>query len=344
MHIRKPLIGLILLAGALAWAAPARAQGTPVTDLSRETPVREYNGWLLFSRWDGSAYRLSTWHQGKTRDLPVPRSSRPFDADVGPDSDGHPSAVVSLCRDSCDLFVIGFAPGDRLRPVRNANTGDHDEFAPSVWKGRLVFARRYGRDHIVPYTKRLEAPRSRPSSRLADLPDRRCGAVSHPDCRRIKRIRLKGMELWGRWVAQSWTYQPHGFPGHRQNEIRLTDVDRTDTRQLAYMTSGEGGQTYLGPSIAEGRVAFFRACHADTSGCSTHDSGAVRYRISNRRYELDAASKAWTGWAWSGTSGYHVPSEFDCRGGDPSGPPGERCAIYRRDGLDWTSVSEHALR
>ncbi len=46
-------------------------------------------------------------------------------------------------------------------------------------------------------------------------------------------------------------------------------------RQLARSSTGIGGQTYLGPSIAEGGVAFYRACHADLGGCSTKDSGAT---------------------------------------------------------------------
>jgi hypothetical protein len=51
-----------------------------------------------------------------------------------------------------------------------------------------VFARRYGKDQVLPYTKMLQAPRSRPSTRLAGLPSTRCGAVDPPDCRPIKDI------------------------------------------------------------------------------------------------------------------------------------------------------------
>jgi hypothetical protein len=106
------------------------------------------------------------------------------------------------------------------------------------------------------------------------------------------------MDLWGRWIAQHWTYQAEGFSGFRQNEIRLTNVRRTDTRQLAYMATGLGGQTYRGPSIADGRIAFFRACHGDPGGCSSANSGAIRYRISTGRYEIDGAVQAWSGWSW----------------------------------------------
>jgi hypothetical protein len=331
---------LICFIALLTLAAPAAAQEQRIVDLQRATPVSEYGGWLLFSRWDGSAFRLSTWHDGDVRDLPVPPQSEPFDADAGPDSAGRPSAAVSICDASCDLFVIGFEPGDELRPVRNANTSGNDEVAPSVWRGRLVFGRRYGRDQLIPYTKRLAAPRSRPSDRLAGLPERRCGAVDPPECRRIEDVRLPHMDLWGRWVAQSWTYQPDGFGGFRQNEIRLTNIRRTDTRQVSYMGTGIGGQTFHGPAIAEGRVAYFKACEADRGGCHPRNSGAFRYRISSGDYQMVGAREGWSAWTWSGAAAYRVPSAFDCGGGDPGSPPSEPCGVYRRLGLDWEPTNQ----
>jgi hypothetical protein len=347
------LTSIITLVAALAATtagadAPQALAQAPADDellvpLGRSTAVDEYAGWLLFSRWDGARYHWSTWHEGQVRDLPVRSQPGIFDADLGPDSHGRPSAVVSLCDGSCDLYVIGFGPGDRLRAVRNANTTGRDEVAPTVWKGRLAFGRRYSADRVVPYTKLLSWPRSRPSERLAGLPDRRCGAIDPPDCRRIEHTTLVAMELWGRWVAQHWTYQPDGFPGFRQNEIRLTNVGRTDTRQLAYMLTGLGGQTYVGPSIAEGRVAFFRACQGDPGGCRSTNSGAIRYRIANGRYDIDGAVEAWTGWAWSGATAYHVASSFACSGGDP-GVATQPCAIHRRRDLSWQPVDERRVR
>ncbi len=195
----------------------------------------------------------------------------------------------------------------------------------------------------MPYTKRLAAPRSRPSDRLAALPAKRCGAVDPPDCRPVKRVDLRSMELWGRWVAQSWTYQPDEFPGFAQDEIRLTNVHRTDTRQIAAMTTGLGGQTYLGPSFSAGRLAFFRACQADPGGCSTSNSGALRYDISDRDYQLAGADESWFAWAWTGDGDLHVPSAFDCSGGDP-GTPVVPCGIYRRGDLDWKDVPASRVR
>jgi hypothetical protein len=343
--MRRITLLIALAAATLAAAGPAAAQqpaAEPIAPLGKETPIREYAGYVLFSRWDGTAYHLSVLRDGAVNDVPVRPQATPFDADIGPSSGGGPSAVVSLCDASCDLYVFRLGADEAPRPVTNANTGA-DETDPSIWRGRIVFAREYG-EKVVPYTKLLTAPRSHPSDRLAALPAERCGAVDPPSCRPIVKAELAGMELWGRWVGQSWTYQPDGFPGFRQNEIRLTDVARTDTRQIAAMVTGLSGQTYLGPSFASGRLAFFRACQGDPSGCSASNSGAFRYAISGRTYEIAGANEAWAAWALTGTGDLHVPGSFDCSGGDRAAPPSEACAIWRRGALDWGSVPAERVR
>ncbi len=326
-------------AAAQSPAAPAEESLVP---LDRGTHVREYAGWLLFSRWDGSAFRLSTWHAGTVRDLAVSSQAKAFDADLGPDSAGRPSAVFSQCEGSCDLAVIGLAPGASPRPVRNANTSQQDETSPSVWRGRIAFARRYDAQTVAAYTKRLDAPRARPSSRLAGLPAERCGAVDAPDCRPIDDAEVVGLELWGRWVAQSWTYQPTGFPGFRQNEIRLTDIARTDTRQVAAMVTGLGGQSYLGPSAVDGHVAFAKTCKGDPGGCFTANSGPLRYRITTARYEHDGVNQPWSAWAWDGSAGYRVPSDYAC--GSDAGVRTEACAIVRRPDGPWVAIAAGSVR
>jgi hypothetical protein len=144
-------------------------------------------------------------------------------------------------------------------------------------------------------------------------------------------------------VAQSWTYQPGGFAGVRQNEIRMTNVARTETYEVAAMGTGIGGQTYLGPSIAEGRVAFFRACLADPGGCSSNDSGAIRYRISNGSYEIAGADEAWSSSASSGSATYDVPSAYACTGGGP-GAAMVPCGIIRARDLPWRPLDAERAR
>ncbi len=342
-HLHKLAACAALTACVIAAPAAAQspAEGQRVVDLGNETTIREYAGSLLFSRWDGSAYHLAVRRGGVVRDLAVATQRQPFDADVGPDSRGRASAVVSICRGSCDLFVIGLDSGDRLRPVNNANTTGRDEIAPTVWKGRLAFGRRYGKDLVVPYTKRLAARRSRPSDRIGSLPRRRC---DRGGCRKLENQNLKAMDLYGRWIAQSWTYGDPG-PGSFNNEIRLTNVRRTDTRQLARMTTGLAGQTYLGPGFTSGYVGFFRACQNAPRDCPRQASGAIRYKISSTRYEIASDRTSWSGWTLASRStDYHVPSPYDCAGGEPGFPPSEQCGIYRRTGLQWKGIAAKHLR
>ena len=219
---------------------------------------------------------------------------------------------------------IGFEPGDRLRPVRNANTTGHDEIAPTVWKGRLAYARRYGSDNIVPYTKLLAAARSHPSDRIGTLAD---AAAAEPstrrECRVIKHTELAGMELWGRWIAQSWRYQPDGFPGFRQNEIRLTNVSRSDTRQIDVddhrTSAGRPTSDRRSPADASRSCAPARAI---AERASRNNSGAIRYRISSGRYELAGERRELVGMGLERRLRLPRAVDFACAGGEPGMPDG----------------------
>ena len=71
----------------------------------------------------------------------------------------------------CDLVVFSLAGPPRERPVRNANTTHSDEFAPTLWKGRVAFARRAtDSDRARVYIRQLAGARSRPSERLPGAP------------------------------------------------------------------------------------------------------------------------------------------------------------------------------
>jgi hypothetical protein len=141
---------------------------------------------------------------------------------------------VSVCDDGCDLYESGLEPGSRPRRARGVNTGDHDEVALSVWAGNLVFGRRAGPNRITLYAKGARGK----LERLPGLGTTRCGAIEPPSCRPVADVDLQATELRGRWVAQSWTYQPDDFGGHAQNEIRLTDLGGTRDLRLASMTTG----------------------------------------------------------------------------------------------------------
>ena len=92
-----------------------------------------YAGHLVFSRRDGDSYGLYQWHAGRLEALPVPRRRTPFDADAGPDEDGHPVVVYSDCSARCRTFRL------RLdRPHTPRDLGIEGRM-PSTWRGRLAY-------------------------------------------------------------------------------------------------------------------------------------------------------------------------------------------------------------
>ena len=89
MPVRAVLATALLVAASLLLPAAVRAQ--TVVPLDRSTEVREHAGIAMFSRWDGSAYRLAVYREGVLADLPqVPPQATRYDFDIGSNSKGEP--------------------------------------------------------------------------------------------------------------------------------------------------------------------------------------------------------------------------------------------------------------
>jgi hypothetical protein len=155
-----------------------------------------------------------------------------------------------------------------------------------------------------------------------------------PECRPVENARVTALELWGRWVGQGWTYEVEGASGFRQNEMRLTTVDRRTTRQLDLRTTGEGGQALLAPSFAGGRVAWYQTCVGDPDGCH----GARRYTIRDGTYAVAVEGERLSGWAWDGRVQHRSSTDFSrtepCGTNRPDGTV-TPCALVRAPEPDW---------
>lgn len=333
-----PILVVVALGAAVS---PALAQQSVVDVVQRPTQVRDDAGRVLYSDFDAAIgrYRLVV-HDG-ARELPVPVTPQPgpFDADIGTDTAGRPAVIVSICdlpvgadrrSGGCDLFVHRLGTTG-LRAVTNANTPDA-ETAPTIFRGRIAFARTYrsGPGPIV-YAKRLIAPRSRPSRRLAGVPQRRQGKST-------ERRSVVALELAGKSLGQSITYGFRGAAGFRQNEIRLVDIEDGASRQVARMITGLGVQSYEGLSFAAGYLSWYKACGA----CDQDGSfGAYRYRP-GRAYLRDRGPLDVAGWSWFATGAYRVTTgtgETRCQGLVEGG-----CPIQRLPNPNWQVVAADRVR
>ncbi|MDP9293784.1 MAG: hypothetical protein M3O90_05050 [Actinomycetota bacterium] len=228
----------------MAASAPAGAADTVVAQLQRPSTIRSYADIQVFSAFEGGAYRLAIRRGGQVELLPVTPSLAPFDVDIGPDREGRPQLIYTRCNRGCDLFLFSLAGGGTEQPVRSANTSAN-EFAPTLWKGRIAFARASKGRGTVVYTRRLAAPRSRPSEPLPGIPRRARGE-------RTTEGGVAELELSGDHLAQIVNFRAQG----QLSEVRLVDVSNRSTRLLARVGVGEGGQYFAGIGFAGGHLAW----------------------------------------------------------------------------------------
>ncbi len=261
-----------MLAAVALPAAPVRAADTVVAQLLRPTAVAGFAGIEAFSAFDGTVYHLLIRRAGVLQAPPVAPSRAPFDVDVGPDTAGRPQLVYTRCSvekpiisegrnesRGCDLVVFSLAGGGVERPVRNANT-TANEFAPTLWRGRIVFARApRTRARPVVYTRMLTDPRSRRSKRLPGVVGQVAGQV-------------RELELYGRNLAQVVSFVSFT----QKEEVRLVDVRRSRSRLMQRTGVGEGGQFFAGIGFASGRLFWALNCIS----CSPRPHGIYRRRLS----------------------------------------------------------------
>ena len=282
------LLPLILLA---VLCVPATALAEPVASPAGATAVREHDGTIVFSQFTAEGWRLAIRRPGGRPELlPVAAGDRPLDADIGPGRTG-PQLVYSRCLgETCDLFTYRLGSGGGPageQPIRNANDPEHHDITPTIWRGRIAWARIYGEQidrKVVVYTKSLTAPRSRPSTRLPGVPERRCGDVNPRACGPTSGRTVFALELWGDNLAEVVSYGCGGCSGISQSELRLVRVSKRQAAQIAFQVVGLSGQTLAGPSFANGWLSWYVSCQGDPAACQGDGGGPYRYSLSHHGY------------------------------------------------------------
>lgn len=321
--LAAPLV-LVLVA-----STPASASDTVVAELQQPSTIRSHAGIQVFSAFEDGAYRLAILRGDAVELVPVQPSPAPLDADIGTDSRGRPQLVYSRCESGgrgCDLYAFSLAGGGVERPVRSANTTDGDEFAPTLWNGRLAFARKVeGRDLPAVYTRQLSSPRSRASVRL-------------PGIRRRTSTRgILELELHGRRLAQIVF-----FAG--QTEVRLVELADRSVRRLAHTGVGEGGQYLAGIGFAAGHLAWVSSW---IGGGGAIRPGIYRYRLTtgelSRAGFPRAAAGPIVGLAPFDADGAYMidarPQEDGCGETLGEAPIPRRCQLIRSEPLPFRPLN-----
>jgi hypothetical protein len=295
--MRRTIVVVGVLAGALAAAAvPAAAASQPLASVAVDVPISAAGGWVAWSApVAGGGFGLFAWHAGAVAQVPVAPRPQPFDVDLGTDAHGRTVATFSRCAvapvvlrgrteawsgSGCRVRVVDLATGrERAGGVpRPPGTSDT---TPSMWRGRIAFARRDVRRHRNVAQVMLWSPSARRLTALAH------GAMP-TDCPYASGCKgmtvlgaVDGLDLGARFAAFRWLVQAPGIVGHVAWEVRADRLSDGRSRLVGWGFLGEactGGTDAILPSLpsADGSDVWFtqRAteCYVDTASLVRFDA------------------------------------------------------------------------
>jgi hypothetical protein len=295
---------LLVLAAVVAAALPpgASAADRVVATVDAPTRVSGYAGGLVWSRRNpatGAFELMYTDPAYPVAAVPVRSRSVPFDADIGPGPDGAPWIVYSRCLTEpplstplsnsavytqgrrCRLYRFDVTSGEE-RPLGPAPKRASDVL-PSIWAGRVAFARVQDGRRAFPYLYEGRAG-GRSPHRLPGGPRRGCspGGPGVPRvCGDRRRSMPTALDLSGRRLALAWKYK--GTLDAPASEIRLVDTRRRTSRVIDRVRGG--GLTNIervAPNFDGSSLYYARLCLGDQSGCP-HRAALVRYRLATGR-------------------------------------------------------------
>ena len=286
-------------------AATATANERLITSAERAGTIDAYGGVAIMALGTENAYSLFVSRDGGAPE-PVALGAGPqpiFDGDVGPDANGRPTVVYSMCDPAgCGLWRLrldGTSKPARIPGITLAAAG---KAHPTLWRGRLAWVD--GSGQIL--TRRLSA-----------------GASTRVKAPRY--VEIDDLELSGRNLALTTTRNlgpdSDGYCGVR--ELWLLKVGSRETTRLGHREC-RPGRGFLGPSFDGDSLYFAYAC--DDERCSEY--GSYRYNLRTRKYAIaDDGGSVGSGWAYAGKrSAYLVRTAPAC------------CRVVLRDALAFRST------
>jgi hypothetical protein len=234
------LVGLIAVPGIAVGEGPEE----PLERLVRFAPIAGESGAAAWSRHDPSTsrYQLVIWRAGTAQIARIPTRRAPFDVDLGLDARNRLVATYSRCRSyavirpfseldiqrpgqRCRLYLHRVGTGSERR-IRAIGKRGFSDFAPSVWRSRIAFAR-LGRDgRITLHVRGLDG------GRVQDLVSR----SSRPEALPTR------LDMRGSRIAYGWRYERSGCPRDLSggwdktfvaSEVWTSDLRRAGSRLVA---------------------------------------------------------------------------------------------------------------
>ena len=249
---------LIGFGGVATARAGARGAETPTTiaTLHGENQVHAWNDVQTWTdrRPEERRWRVVVRSAGQISTPPaIPADTERLAVDVGPGRDGTPTLAFVSCTDLCRV-VVSRLDGSGARTV----SGSEGASAPTIWGSRVAWVR--GDETVM--TRDLTSGKT---TRLPGVPQRKCyEPLGRRRCERPAFRSVRALELHGSQLALVVNYALSQGGGNGQTEVRMESVQGRPQHLLGLMNIGEGGQAFVGPSWARGKLFFFRSCPCGT--------------------------------------------------------------------------------
>lgn len=296
---------LLVVPGGSALAAEPRTLAFP----TESVPIAAHGDWVAWSTRSEGGWTLAAWHRGTTLSLPVAPRSEPFDLDAGTDARGRTVLTYSRCTQAparvgfaiqtwrgrgCRVHVLDLASG-RERPVRVPRTRGSSDVMPSMWGGRVAFARHDPRHGKVAQL-RLWDPATRRLRRLRHGAMPR-GCPYRGGCSNVppKIGSVQALDLGSRLLAFLWLIDGPGVLGHMGFEVRADRLadGRSFLAGSGYLgevcTEGDDLVLPLGPTAAGDRVWFAlmrSSCYRNRYSMARFDAARGRGRAGTLEGEM----------------------------------------------------------
>jgi hypothetical protein len=294
----------VLAAVALACcAAPAAAEPVALAPVTASVPIAAHGGWVVWSVPASGGWGLAAWHRGRVATLRVAPRPRPFDLDLGTDARGRTVATFSRCAEistanppllpptgeDCRVRVLDLATGhERAGGVPRPK--DASDTMPSMWRGRIAFARHDPRHGDVAQLLLWSPSKHRLTTlRHGALPT----ACPYRTCKRLRVVgSVLSLDLGAELATFVWAVQAPGVVGHLGYELRADRLDdgRSVLAGFGYVgeacTSDPDGAAPFGAAAAGNAVWYALAA----STCYVNSYSLVRFDARTRKAAFGALS------------------------------------------------------
>ncbi len=266
MTIHRSSVCLAVVVGAIAFefalpagSSPAAAPPLILATTDTNSAISAHGGWVAWSQRKGAAWQLVAWHRGVRAPVPVAPRAQPFDVDLGSDDRGRVVATFSRCDEAPRVSLLGtLTPwtsyGCRVRVV-DLRTGREraagiprpsgfSDTSPSMWRGRIAFAR--NRPGVSQVSQVMHWS---PSSRRARaLRHGKLASCSRKQSCAAQVGAVQGLDLGSRLVAFRWYVEGAGVVEHAAWELRANRL--IDGRSLLGGAGGLGEACTGGADIS----------------------------------------------------------------------------------------------